>query len=199
MHRAIFGVDAGAAAFDDDQGRALVGARRLGHELFDQRVQRAQGQLALLPAGAGQRPDQADAAGGHAQPAPGPGQAQGVVDLDPFDLELRIARIADADLADEAVDFELLDLDVGVDALAVQPADQKLAGGGASIQIEGGGQHDQQQQADQQHNQRCPGDRPLGAAGLWGGGLVGQGARRSVGERRRNNATDRAAKTGVAV
>ncbi|MNQ62235.1 hypothetical protein D3C85_765740 [compost metagenome] len=198
LNRAVFGVDAGAAAFDDDQGRALVGARRLGHELFDQRVQRAQGQLALLPAGAGQRPDQADAAGGHAQPALGPGQAQGVVDLDPFDLELRIARIADADLADEAVDFELLDLDVGVDALAVQPADQKLAGGGAPVQIKGCGQDDQKQQADQQRDQRCARDRPLGAAGLGSGSLVGQGAWRSVGERRRNNATDRAAKTGVA-
>src|SRR5690606_30198009 len=47
LQGAIFGVDAGAAALDDDQGRALVGAGRLGGELFDQRVQRAERQLAV--------------------------------------------------------------------------------------------------------------------------------------------------------
>jgi len=184
LNRSVFGVDTGAAALDDDHGRALVGARRPGHELLDQRVQRAERELAVLPAGAGQGAHQTDAAGGDAQPGFRPGHAQGVVDLDPFDLEVGVARIADADLADEAVDFELLDLDVGVDALPVQPAGQQLARGSAAVQIEGGGQNSQQQDADQQDKQRRPGGRARATAGLRlgpgrgvgleGGSFVGQ-------------------------
>ncbi|MNQ62210.1 hypothetical protein D3C85_765490 [compost metagenome] len=142
LNRAVVGVDAGAAAFHYDQGCALVGARRPGHEFLNQRVQRAERELAVLPAGASQGADQTNAVRRHPYSRPGPRHAQGVIDFDPFDLEVGIARVADADLADEAVHLQPLDLDVGVDALSVQPAGQQLARGGAPVQVEGGRQND---------------------------------------------------------
>ena len=72
-------------------------------------------------------PDQADAAGRDPQARARPRQADGVVDLDPFDRHIGIAGVADADAADEAVQLHTFDLDIGWNAAFVQPADQNAA------------------------------------------------------------------------
>ena len=69
--------------------------------------------------------------------------------------------------ADEAVHFQSIHLDIGVDALAIQPSDQKFARGGAAVKIEGGGQKDQKSQTDQDNGQ----GRPDGGARTAAGGL----------------------------
>ena len=83
---------------------------------------------------------------------PRPGRHNSLVfHLDPLDGHIRIARVADADAADETVQLDPLDLHIGLDALTLQPADQNLARCGPAIQIEGG----RQQGHDHEHGEQA--------------------------------------------
>jgi hypothetical protein len=149
IDRPVFRIQPPATALDDDQGPARIRTRRSAGEILDQRVQRAERQFSALPAGPDHRSHQTDAAGGDAQARPGPRQGDGVIDLGPFDHDIRIVGIADADAADEAVDLDPLHLDIGRNPALVQPADQDIAGHSTAIEIDQGGHHADQQRQDQ--------------------------------------------------
>ncbi len=151
--RAVVGVEPDAGALDQNQRAAAVGTRRTASEALDQRVQRAKVQFAVADAGAHHRADKTNPRGRQAYPSLGPGRADGVVDLDPFDDHVRIGGVADADAGHQAVQFEPLDLHVGLDALLLQPTDQDLPRRRAAVEVEQGRQ-DQQHADDRAHDQQ---------------------------------------------
>ncbi len=170
-HRSVFGVQPQPAAFDQDQGTAAVGTGRPAGELFDQTVERSERQCSIAPARLGHRSHQTDPAGRHPEPARRPGQADRIIDLDPLNGHIGIVRIADGDAADETVQLQTLDFDLGRNAALVQPADQDFPRGGAPVQprqSQQNGDHDEK-------DQRCDCDpAPYVSLGRSGLGRLGR-------------------------
>ena len=172
LDRSIFGGQPDDTGLHNDQGAASVGPRRAAGELLKQGVQRPQRQFAAPPARAQKRADQPDTAGAHAKAAR-PWPSDHIIDLGAFDDEIGVFRIADTDSADEAVQFDALNLDVRDDAFAVQPADQGVAGHSAAVEVKPR-HHDRQQEGDNANDQKDASAQCAAADGRDCGVRVGQ-------------------------
>ena len=153
VNRTMVGVEPRAGALDKDQRAAAVGTGRAAGKALDQGIQRAERQPAVTKAGAHHRADQADTRRREPEPRFRPWRADSVVDLDPFDDHIGVRSVADADAGHQTVQFQPLDLQIGLDALLIQPSDQEMSRRRAPVQVEEGRQ-DQQHAEDRAHDQQ---------------------------------------------
>ena len=169
--RAVVGVEPDPRALNQNQWTPAVGTGGLAGEALDQRIQRAEGQFAVPDAGAHHRADQSDTGGCQADPSLRPGRAEGVIDLDPFDGDVRVCRVADPDTGCQTVQLQPIDLHVGLNALLLQPADQDLSRRGTAVEVEQGRQDKQ----DAEYHPRDPKGAPAPGAHRPQGGRSGIG------------------------